>query len=79
MGPSLTPSTFYDAAAGKWATTQTAPVGAVSLTTITFISAAVAALPANIGVRTRHQHLCSLLWASHPPSSACLHRWGRGC
>jgi len=51
VGPSLTPSTVFDTASGTWQTKQTVVVGAVNLTDISFISAAVAALPASTGVR----------------------------
>ncbi len=51
VGPSLTPSTVFDTASGTWQTKQTVAVGAVNLTDISFISAAVAALPASTGVR----------------------------
>ena len=51
VGPSLTPSTMFDTASGTWQTKQTVAVGAVNLTDISFISAAVAALPDSTGVR----------------------------
>ena len=54
VGPSLTPSTAFDAASGTWRTTQTVAVGAVNLTDVSFISSAVAALPASTGVRAAH-------------------------
>ena len=51
VAPGLTPSTTFNAATGKWDTKQAVAVGAVNLTTISFISAAVVALPPSIGVR----------------------------
>ena len=51
VAPGLTPSTVFNTATGKWDTKQAVAVGAVNLTTISFISAAVLTLPPSIGVR----------------------------
>ena len=69
VAPGLTPSTVFDTATGKWNTKQSVAVGAVNLTTISLISAAVVALPASVGVRT--------VEISYRTSSCC--RGGSAC
>ncbi len=62
LGPSLAAGSAFDAVAGMWESTGPVTLGAVNLTTVSFITAAVALLPDSTGVC--HQSQDAVLWSS---------------
>jgi len=63
VAPGNSPATSYDAASATWTTFQGITAGATSLSTITFITAGVYALPPQKSVR-RFPVLCRTVLAS---------------
>ena len=51
IAPGTTPTTMYDGTANAWTTFQDVPVGATSLSTLSFITTSTTQLPANAQVR----------------------------